>query len=320
MSRMALTRIGQLVIVLLLASVVLFIALHVLPGDPARRLLGTQATIQQVEAKRRQLGLDRPLPVQYEGWLVGALHGDLGTSLVSDEPVSTLLRQAVPVTVQLGLLALVLSLALGVLIALVSAARPGGVVDTALTFYSVMASSVPSFVWGLVLVLVVSLTFRLLPAGGYVSLISNPVEAIRTLALPVIALSLPSVGVFARVGRAALIEVLHEPYIQFARSKGVGWFSIYVTHGLRNVAASLITLSGAELAYIIGDAIAVEWVFSIPGVGKLMMDAFLARDYTTIEGAAVAITLIVVLANLVADLVTAQVDPRVRLEASTAWM
>jgi peptide/nickel transport system permease protein len=176
----------------------------------------------------------------------------------------------------------------------------------------VISSSVPSFVWGLSLVLILSLTFRLLPAAGYVSPLENPLGGVKSLILPVLALSLPASGVVGRVSRAALIETLQEPYTQFARSKGIGPARIYGVHALKNTAVPVITILGTEFAYILGDSIAVEWVFSLPGLGRLMMTAFLGRDYPVIQGAAILITIAVVLVTLVVDLLSVALDRRLR--------
>lgn len=318
MSWYVLRRLGQLVVVVLVASVVLFAALHVLPGDPVRQMLGKQATAEQVEAKRQELGLDRPLPSQYLDWLGGLPSGDLGTALGSGQPVADLVSAGLPVTLQLVALALAIALLVSIPIALISAARPGGWVDNALTAVSVVSTSVPTFVWGLTMVLVLSLSLKLLPSSGYTAFSEDPATWLKSMIMPALALSAPSIGTLSRVARASLLEAMEEPYLQFARSKGLSVHRLYVVHALKSSSSAIVAVAGAEFAYILGDAVVVEWIFSLPGTGKLMIDAFNQRDFAIIQGVALVYTVLVVLAGLVADLLTAKLDPRVRLRTETA--
>jgi len=311
MRRVILVRIGQLVIVVLVTTTVAFVVLRLLPGDPARVILGIHASPGAIAAENRTLGVDRPIVLQYLSWLGGFVKGDFGQSFEGGS-VTHLVSAALPVTVELAAGALTLGLVFGVLVALLSARRPGGIVDTGLTAYSVVAGSVPSFVWGLGLVLVASLTLRILPSAGYVSPFSSPIAGLKSLLLPTIALSLPAVGNIARVSRASLIENLNEPYIQFARGKGLPWRRVYAVHALLNSMVAITAVGGAEFGYILGDVIAVEYVFSMPGLGQLVMSGFLARDYPTIQGAVIAIAMLVVLGNLAADLIAMAIDPRIR--------
>jgi peptide/nickel transport system permease protein len=318
MGRFIARRVAQLVPVLLLATVVLFLVLRVVPGDPARQILGKQATEQQLEAKRAELGLDKPLIEQYWDWLKGLPQGDLGETYGSAQPVSELVREALPVTLQLAIVALVIATLVALPIALFSATRPGGHLDNALTAVSVVSTSVPTFVWGLTLVLVFSLTLHLLPSSGYVEPLENPVEWAKAMVMPAVALAMPTIGTLSRVGRAAMIETLDEPYMQFARSKGLSRSRLLTVHGLKNAAVPIVAVAGAEFGYILGDAVVVETIFSLPGMGKLMIDAFLDRDYAVIQGVAIVYTILVVLSGLLADVVSAKLDPRIRLQVQPA--
>lgn len=318
MTRFVLRRLAQLVVVVLLASLVLFAALQVMPGDPARRLLGTQATQAQVDAKRAELGLDRPVVEQFGDWLSGLPVGDLGTTLGSAEPVAALVSAGLPITLQLVLLALGIALLLAIPIALVSAARPGGWVDNVLTAVTIVSTSVPTFVWGLSMVLVFSLGLQLLPSSGYVAFSDDPAGWAESMIIPATALAMPSIGTLGRVGRAALLESMDEPFMQFARSKGLGWRRLYFVHALKHAAVPIVAVAGAEFAYILGDAVIVEWIFSLPGTGKLMIDAFYQRDFPIIQGVALVYTVVVVFGGLIADLLQARLDPRLRLGVRAA--
>lgn len=313
-----LRRLGQLVVVVVLASIVLFAALQVLPGDPARRILGTHASQEQVDAKRAELGLDRPLVEQYGDWASGIPAGDLGTSLGSGQSVGSLVSAGLPVTLQLVLLALAIALLFAIPIAIVSAAKPGGWVDNALTAVTVISTSVPTFVWGLGMVLLFSLTLKLLPSSGYVAFSSDPLGWLKAMIMPAVALAMPSIGTLGRVGRAALLESMNEPFIHFARSKGLGRARLYLVHALKHAAIPIVAVAGAEFAYILGDAVVVEWIFALPGTGKLMIDAFNQRDFPIIQGVALVYTVLVVLGGLIADLLQAKLDPRMRLGVKPA--
>jgi peptide/nickel transport system permease protein len=318
MGRFLLSRLVQLLIVALLISMVLFVVLRLLPGDPARSVLGLRATAAQLRAERHVLGLDKPLVVQFADFASNALRGNLGRSIQSGDPVTSDLAHALPVTLELIISALVLAVVVGVALGATAAIRRGGAIDKFITVLASINSGVPSFVWGLVLVLIVSLGFRLLPSAGYVSPFSDPAAGIKSLLLPVIALSLPSIGIMARISRAVLVDVLDQPYIQFARSKGVGRMRIYMLHALKNGAVPIVALIGTEFAYILGDTIAVESVFAMPGVGKLMLDAFLARDYPMIQGVALVIAITVMVVTLLSDLASFALDRRIMQRAVTA--
>src|SRR5579862_2461702 len=262
MARYLIGRLAQLLLVALLISVVLFATVRLLPGDPARSVVGLHATAAQLKAERQVLGLDKPITTQFGTFVWHALQGNLGRSISSGDTVTSDLARAVPVTLELVISALVLAVIIGVALGMVAAVQRGGPLDKLITVLATINSGVPSFVWGLVLVLAVSLGLRLLPSAGYVSPFSNPGAGIKSLLLPVIALSLPSIGVVARISRATLVEVLGERYIEFARSKGIGAMRIYLIHALKNAAVPIVAIVGAEFAYILGDTIAVENVFA----------------------------------------------------------
>jgi peptide/nickel transport system permease protein len=302
----------QLAAVALTVSVIIFLAVHVLPGNPARQILGRNAPAAAVAAKDAQLGLNHPLVVQYLSWFSNLLHGNLGNSLTSGQSVSSLLASTVPVTMLLVCCALAVGTIGGILLGVLAARRPDRWLDRLVTSYSALTSALPAFVWGLGLVLVASLSLRLLPPVGFVNPFTSPAAGLRTIIMPVVALALPSMGVITRITRVTLRENLGDPFITFARAKGISDARVMLVHALSVAAVPIVAIIATEFAYTLGDTVAVETVFGIPGVGQLLLNSFLQRDYTTIEGAVVVITLIVVLVTLLADLVSALLDPRIR--------
>lgn len=318
MGRYVLKRLLQLIPVLIVATILLFVTLRVVPGDPARQILGRQATEQQLEVKRAELGLDGSIPEQYLDWVEGIPVGDLGVTYGAAQPVGELVADALPVTLQLALFALLIAIAVSLPIAYFSSTHPGGRLDNALTAVSVVATSVPTFVWGISLVFVFSISLKLLPSSDFVPFSEDPAAWLESMIMPSVALAMPTIGTLSRVARAAVLETLEEPYIGFARSKGISRKRLLISHALRNAAVPIIAVIGAEFAYILGDAVIVETIFSIPGLGKLMIDSFLDRDYAVIQGVAMVYTILVVTSGLLADVISAKIDPRIRLGAQPA--
>jgi peptide/nickel transport system permease protein len=216
------------------------------------------------------------------------------------------------VTLLLVALAMIVAAVLGIALGVVAVRRPGGLVDRGVTAYAALLSALPAFVWGLCLVLVVSLTLRWLPSFGYVSPFTHPRQGVESLVMPVLALSLPPMGVITRIVRVTLNESLQGDYIAFARSKGLSARRLVLVHALRGAAVPISAIIGTEFAYTLGDAVAVESVFGIPGVGNLLLNSFLQRDYPTIQGAVIVLTLVVVLVTTLSDLSAAKFDPRIR--------
>lgn len=309
---------GELLVVAILASIVTFVAVRVLPGDPARAILGRSATEGAVDAERRALGLDRPLIAQYFDWLGQAFRGDFGRSLASRQPVAGILADTLPITLVLVCSAVIVATTLGVGLATLAVRRPGAIVDRAITTYAVLTSALPSFAWGLALVIVFALTLRLLPSSGYVNPFVDPIGGVRYLVLPVLALSVPATGVLARISRAALLESLASPSIEFARAKGLPRRRVLYVHALKLSAVPILTVVGSEFAYTLGDTVAVEVIFGIPGAGKLLVNSFSARDYPVIQGTVLMLTVFIVCLTFLFDLLAARVDPRVALSLAAA--
>ena len=312
MFKFVLRRIIQSVVVFIIASFVIFATLQLLPGDPARRLMGNMATDQQLEALRESLGLNRSIIVQYFDWLWNLLHGDLGSSFGAGQSVTSLVATALPITLQLGIYSLLLALLVAIPLAFQSAKRPGGIIDSLLSVISISFTSLPAFVWGLGFVLFFSLTLTLFPSSGYIAPWENPVESIRSFALPVLALALPTAGIIARVGRSAIVDTSSSAFVTYAKAKGISQARIRYVHILKAVSAPLITLAGVEFIFLLGDAVAVETVFSLPGMGRLMVVSFFNRDYPVIQGCAVVFIALVLLTNIIAEILAAWADPRVK--------
>jgi peptide/nickel transport system permease protein len=306
-----LRRLLQLVPVVLLASAGIWAITYAVPGGPVAALLGDGASAEQVRALTEQLGLDRPVPVQYLDWLAHALQGDLGRSLQSKEPVLTLIGQRLPATIQLGVAAMLVGLLLGVPSALASALRPGSWLDRALGFWGALALGVPTFWVGILLILLFAVELRVLPsAAAYVPFWESPARMLTNIALPAAALGIYVSGIFARFLRASLLGELRADYVRTARSKGLREGAIVTAHVLPNAMLPFVTVVGLMLASFIGGALVTEAVFTYPGLGRLLIQAINVRDYPLIQGCILVVLVMYVLINLVVDLLYTYIDPR----------
>jgi ABC-type dipeptide/oligopeptide/nickel transport system permease component len=302
-------QLAQVIPTLAGALVLVFFMLRILPGDPATAMLGTNATPQAVEDLRAQLGLDRPLPLQFVDYVVGLAHFDLGRSLALRAPVSTLIGQALVPTLLLtlggGLVSVVVGVPLGVLAALKRATW----LDYLASVGALLGISVPVFVWGLLLLLAFTLQWPLLPSSGAGS---TPADALKALVLPSIATGFFQVGLVARITRSSLLSVLAQDYIRTARAKGLHHLAILSRHSLRNALIPVLTVIGLNVGTLLGGAVVAETVFTRPGLGRLVLDAIFARDYPVIQGVMIVAVVLTVLLNLFTDLLYRVADPRVR--------
>jgi ABC-type dipeptide/oligopeptide/nickel transport system permease component len=307
---MSFTRqLAQVVPTLIGALVLVFFMLRVLPGDPATAMLGTNATPQAVEDLRAQLGLDRPLPLQFLDYLVGLAHLDLGRSLALRAPVSTLIGQALLPTLLLTVGGSVVSVLVGVPLGVVAALRRATWIDYLASVGALLGISVPVFVWGLLLLLAFTLQWPLLPSSGAGA---TPLDAARALVLPSIATGFFQVGLVARITRSSLLSVLAQDYIRTARAKGLRRLTVLSRHGLRNALIPVLTVIGLNIGTLLGGAVVAETVFTRPGLGRLVLDAINARDYPVIQGVMIVAVVLTVLLNLFTDLLYRVADPRVR--------
>lgn len=315
MSGFILRRLGQLVPVLLLASLGIWAIIYAVPGSPVGLLVGENATPEQIQAVTQRLGLDRPLLAQYATWLGSALMGDLGLSIQSREPVLGLILTRLPATLQLGLAAIVIGLLLGIPVAVASALRPGSWLDRGLSGWSALALGVPTFWLGILLILLFAVTLHWLPsASGYVSVFEEPWGAVRNTVLPALTLGLYVSGIFARFLRAALLGELQADYVRTARSKGLRERDVVGRHVMRNAMLPFITIVGLMLASFVGGTVVTEAVFTYPGLGRLLIQAIGTRDYPLIQGCILLILLIYMAINLLVDVLYAYVDPRIEYE------
>jgi ABC-type dipeptide/oligopeptide/nickel transport system permease component len=290
--------------VLLVVSVAVFLAMRMIPGDPARLMAGPDAAEEDVENIRQLLGLNRPVYAQYGIFLREALAGNLGTSIRSRRPVTDELAMRVPFSLQLAAGGVVIAVLLGVPLGIVAAVYRGSTVDTLVMVQAVAGVSLPVFWLGLLLMLLFAAILRWLPSSGSGTL--------RHLILPAVTLGLAEAALIARMTRSAMLDVLHEDYVRTARAKGLRELVVIGRHALRNAAIPLVTIVGMDFGRLLGGAVITETVFAWPGIGLLVVDAVKFRDYPVVQGAILFFALAVVLVNLLVDLSYAYLDPRVR--------
>ncbi len=316
MLRFMIQRIGAGLVTVFLASIVVFLGVRALPGDPALVLAGESADADAIEAIREQFGLDEPLPVQYVTYVGQALQGNLGQSTRDKIPVVDILAERLPITLELSFLAIVVGIAIGVPAGIISAVRRGRAADYAATGFGLVGLSVPHFWLGLIAILVFSVNFQLLPASGFVGLAEDPLENIRRMIMPAIVLGVGLAAVLMRQTRSALLEQLSADYVRTAVSKGLNR-PHQIRHALRNSLTTVVTVLGLQLGALISGAVVVEQIFVIPGFGKLMIDAVSARNYPVIQGAVLVTVVGYVLINLLVDLTYGYLNPRLRLSGAT---
>jgi peptide/nickel transport system permease protein len=307
-------RLLSTILVLAIVGVFVFLLLHLSPGDPAAIIAGDNATGEQIDAIRRKLGLEDPLPVQFVRWASLVLTGDLGVSIFSNEPVLKLVGQRLEPTVSLTLTTLVVAVTLAVTFGVVAAWKAGSIVDRLLMVISVVGFSVPVFVVGYGLIYVFAIWLQWLPVQGYTPIAEGVLPWLRNLVLPSVALGLAYVALIARITRATMLEVLEEDYIRTARAKGAATAAVLLKHGLRNAGVPIVTIVGIGVALLISGVVITETVFNIPGVGRLVVDAITKRDYPIIQGTILLIAAVYAIINLLVDLSYVILDPRIRYQ------
>ncbi|HKU46566.1 MAG TPA: ABC transporter permease [Burkholderiales bacterium] len=305
-------RLAATVPVLLVVALFVFLLLRLTPGDPAAIMAGDAATGAQIESIRAGLGLDKPIPVQFGIWLGRVLSGDLGESFYFRIKVATLIGQRLEPTFALATLTIFIAIIVSIPLGVVAAWRFGGWFDRALMGFSVLGFSIPVFVLAYLLIWLVSLKLGWLPVQGYARLADGFGPFLRHLVLPSITLSIIYIALIARVTRASVMEALGEDYIRTARAKGLPELRVLVRHALANAAVPIATVIGIGIAILIGGVVVTESVYAIPGLGRLTVDAVLARDFPTIQGVILFFSLVYVLVNLLIDLSYVFFDPRIR--------
>jgi ABC-type dipeptide/oligopeptide/nickel transport system permease component len=325
-------RLIMLIPVILGVSIMVFIVMHVFASDPTSIILGQHATTEQIERLREQLGLNQPLYVQYFNFLKGILHGDLGSSLITNTSVASEIGSRFPATLELALISIILASVFGILIGVISAVKQNTIIDYVSTVVSLLGVSMPIFWLGLMLIILFSVKLGLLPAAGRIqiglepehitglyildSLITGNMEALKSslshIVLPSVALASYSTAIIARMTRSTMLEVIRQDYVRTARAKGIFERVIILSHALRNALIPIVTVIGLQLGSLLGGAVLTETVFAWPGVGSYTIDAILKSDYPVVQGAVMMLAIIFVVVNLIVDLLYAQLDPRIK--------
>jgi peptide/nickel transport system permease protein len=307
-----LRRLILMIPVLLIVGTVVFTLVHLTPGDPAAVILGPDATGEDVEELRDRLGLNDPLYEQYVRWLGGVVRLDFGESLFIGEPVTQALIDRAQPTLTLTFYALVLEIIIGIPAGVLAAVRHNSILDRVIMMGSISGAAMPNFFLGILLILIFAVQFGVLPSGRYVPLTDDPVEHLRHMLLPAFALGVSAAGLLARLVRSAMLDVLHEDYVRTAKAKGLPERLVIARHALRNALIPAITVIGLSVGGLLGGAVVTETVFTLPGMGRLIVQSVGRRDYPVIQGGVMVIAAIYVLINLLVDLLYMYLDPRVR--------
>jgi peptide/nickel transport system permease protein len=299
--------------VLFIVSIISFSLLYILPGDPVIALLGEDVGDEEMYLKmKKEMGLDAPLPVQYVRWLGRVLQGDFGRSTRNNQAVGEILLKKLPISANVGLAGMLVSIVIGLPLAMISALKPGKFLDSASAFLAMSGIAIPGFWLGIMLMYFFAVQLGWLPPSGYVSPFTNPVLNVKMLIMPAISIGFRSSAIIMRQGRAALINVFRQDYIVTARSKGLPEKIVVTRHALKNAMIPVVTILGMQVGRIVSGAAITETVFAIPGAGRLAVDSVFFRDYPTLQGAVMALTLAAMIGNLLADLAYAYLDPRIR--------
>lgn len=310
-----LKRLASVLITLLLASVVVFAVLEVLPGNAAQVMLGPDAAPDAVQALERQLGLDQPAPVRYGRWLAGLLQGDWGTSHAYGSPVAPLIAQRLALTLPLALLAMLLAAALALLAGVYAAAHHGRAADMAVMGLSQLGLAVPSFWLAMLLIMLFAVRLRWFAAGGFDGWGHSPaqwLQALKSLLLPALALGLVQAALLTRITRTAVLEVLQEDFVRTARARGLSPRAVLLRHVLRHALIPVLTLMGLQFANLMAGAIVVENVFYLPGLGRLLFQSIANRDLIVVRNGVLLLATIVIVVNAATDVLQALIDPRLR--------
>jgi peptide/nickel transport system permease protein len=305
-------RVASTIPVMGVVAFFVFSLLYIAPGDPAAVIAGDQATPEDVERIRQSLGLDRPFLVRFGEWVWQILHGDLGMSIFTNLPVTTMIEQRFEPTLSLMVITLIFAIAVAIPVGVLAAWKAGTWIDRFIMAFAVFGFSVPVFVIGYLLAYVFALELEWLPVQGYTPLSQGLWPWFANLILPSIALGCVYIALIARITRASMLEVLQQDYIRTARAKGIGQGGILFVHALKNASVPIVTVIGIGIALLIGGAVVTESVFAIPGLGRLTIDAILRRDYPLIQGLVLLFSFVYVLVNLFIDLLYTFLDPRIR--------
>ena len=315
MRQYAIKRIGLFLPTVLLVTIIVFVVMRLIPGDPALAILSADDAVytqEELAQLRAELGTDRPIPVQYFEWIGGILRGDFGTSYWWGGPVMERLGQRIPVTIELAILGILLAVVCAVPLGVISAIRPDSPLDYLSRIFTLVGISIPTFFSGILLTLVLIRAFGWLPPLGYEDIWEDPWTNIKQLMLPALALGFYDMAFIARVTRSSMMEILREDYMRTARAKGLRELIVLSRHGLKNAVLPVLTISGWQFGRLFGGTVIIEKIFLIPGVGQLLIDAIYQRDFPTIQAVIVIVALSIVVVNLLVDLLYGWLDPRIR--------
>ncbi len=313
MSRYIATRVLSSLVILWIVSLVSFLLMNLLPGDPSFGIGGIESTPESLAAIRDRLHLNDPLMQRYFRWLFNLLQGDLGLSLINQESITDQFARRLPATIELGVLSLLLVLVVAIPIGVLAALKPGSKREVAASTTMIVGNSIPEFLTGIALILVLGLELDLLPVGGYVSIGEDPIENLKSMAMPVLAISLAATTLLMRQTRSAMINVLNDDYIRTARAKGLQGRTVIIRHGLRNAMIPVITVFGFQVGLIFSGAVITENVFAIPGMGRWFVESVVVnQDFAIIQNVVMFFAVCVVAVNLIVDLSYPLLDPRIR--------
>lgn len=310
----ALRRLLSAIPVLFIVSLISFGLMRLIPGDPAAAIAGTSATPAQIEQLRRDLGLDEPLLMQLLHYYQGLLQGDFGKSLLLGKGVLAATMERLPVTIGLSLYALVLTLLIGVLSGIIAALRQNTWMDQVAMMIAMLGISIPNFFLGLMMIIFFAVKLGWLPSGGYIAFSQDPIGWLRSTTMPAISLALLQAGLLARITRSGMLEVLRQDYVRTARAKGLPERLVIFKHALANALIPIVTVVGIIISLLLSGAVVTEALFSLPGMGQLLTQAVLSRDYPMVQGGLLLVTTFLVVVNILVDILYALIDPRVRYE------
>ena len=314
MTRFIISRILQTFVVVFIVSLIAFILLQLVPGDPARTILGNDVSQEQIDLLRHELWLDRPFIVQYWHWLSNAVKGDFGKSMIYRLPVSDLFASRLPITGYLSSIALLLSVILGISAGIICATRRGSLLDQTVSVVANIGVAIPIFWLGVLGIYIFGLKLDLLPIQGWTSPVDNFWKSTQQAIMPVILLAVPSIALLARQTRSSMLEVINQDYMRTAWSKGLAERIIIFRHALKNAFIPIITLIGMQVRILVGGSVLTETVFNIPGMGRLLVTSAFNKDYLVVQGGVLLIGLAVCLANLLVDILYGWLDPRTKYE------
>jgi peptide/nickel transport system permease protein len=303
---------------LLIVTVMVFVIQRMLPGDPALVLAGEDRSPAVIEYIREQYRLNDPLPVQYFAWLGQVVQGNLGQSIRTNQSVTELILEKLPVTIELALLSMLVALLIAIPAGVIAAVRKNSLFDYVGTLFALSGLSIPNFWLGIMMILLISVQWRLLPASGFVPLEQDPVENLRRMIMPAIVLGTGLAAVLMRQMRSSMLEVLSQDYIRTAHAKGLGSSLVVLRHALRNALIPIITLIGLQMGALLSGAVLTEQVFTIPGFGKLVVDAVFNRDYAVVQGIVLFTAAAYIFINLLVDILYALLNPRIQMHGSSS--